>query len=924
MSNRSNSSTTCWKSAFEELTGHVPLPWQERLYEKLVAGEAPRQVDIPTGLGKTMVIVLWLLALVEQRQSGPQVKPLPRRLCYVVNRRTIVDQSTEVVETLREKILNAKKDEGHPLRGLYDTLNEMAVASDGEPLAVSTLRGELADNRLWREDPTRPAIVIGTIDMIGSKLLFSGYGDSHRVRPLHSGLLGCDTLFIHDEAHLTPAFGKLLLRVRDVQNGDGDETVASLPKMEVMELSATLRGGDKDGSTVFGLSNEDRKNKIVKERIHAVKKLYLHPLEKGGKVLQDEVVRRALAYNEKDKAPQRVIIFVQSPIDATKIVSGLQKSLGKESEDRIALLTGQIRGYERDKLLKTPAMEPFLSGNHTEELEKTVYLVSTSAGEVGMDLHADHAICDLTTFDSMIQRLGRVNRFGSKDDLGAQVDVLYEQALDDKEVKGDLKVAVQATLKVFQEKIDGPDGFMDASPAALRAINVPDNAFSPEPDTVELTDILQDFWSQTSINDVPGRPEVAPWLHGLVDDLPETWIAWREEVSVLLNSETVSNKDLTLWFRAHPISSVETLQKPTYQFRNLFQNKSRESTAWVAELCKKDAQLSVILLSASGEAKKIKLQDLVRQPLEFATVVFPVKLGRLSESGAFDEKAKEKVRDVANKPFRRVLLKRDGATFTWQFTGETKSREREGSWTSLSQATRDIANHTKKQFSQKLVIQEAEEGQDDDEVTQAWLLLLKTPNDKRKADQNGSPTVDEHNADVANLAQQMAVALDLREPLIEAFRIAGQYHDAGKSLKIWQKAAGYDPDEKGFQPRAKPASGGVDWRKLGGYRHELDSLIKAERIEEVINHPERDLILHLIATHHGWARPHFPAKAFEYLPATTGRGSLENEPLQDLMLRYVALQERFGHWRLAWLESLLRRADGIASAQYSNDTEEAS
>jgi CRISPR-associated endonuclease/helicase Cas3 len=31
---------------------------------------------------------------------------------------------------------------------------------------------------------------------------------------------------------------------------------------------------------------------------------------------------------------------------------------------------------------------------------------------VGVDLNADDMVCDLTTLDSMIQRLGRINRLG--------------------------------------------------------------------------------------------------------------------------------------------------------------------------------------------------------------------------------------------------------------------------------------------------------------------------------------------------------------------------------------------------------------------------------------------------------------------------------------------------------------------------------
>jgi CRISPR-associated endonuclease/helicase Cas3 len=56
-------------------------------------------------------------------------------------------------------------------------------------------------------------------------------------------------------------------------------------------------------------------------------------------------------------------------------------------------------------------------------------------------------------------------------------------------------------------------------------------ASSPKPATVELTDILLDAWSMTSITEpMPGRPEVGPWLRGIDDELPQTTIAWRAEL----------------------------------------------------------------------------------------------------------------------------------------------------------------------------------------------------------------------------------------------------------------------------------------------------------------------------------------------------------------------------------------------------------
>jgi CRISPR-associated endonuclease/helicase Cas3 len=71
---------------------------------------------------------------------------------------------------------------------------------------------------------------------------------------------------------------------------------------------------------------------------------------------------------------------------------------------------------------------------------------------------------------------------------------------------------------------------------------------------------------------------------------------------------------------------------------------------------------------------------------------------------------------------------------------------------------------------------------------------------------------------------------------------------------------------------------------------------------------DRDLVLHLIAAHHGWARPAIGWQGCEHERPTAAR-----RRAQDVALRYVRLQERWGPWGLAYLETLLRAADQQAS-----------
>src|ERR1700730_3925282 len=122
-----------FESAFELLTGNSPFPWQCALYRRFVDGDVPKSCVLPTGLGKTSVIAIWLIALANHPEK------IPRRLVYVVNRRTVVDQATDEARRFRAQTTG-------DLKQALSNLCAETVRENDPPLAISTLRGQFADN----------------------------------------------------------------------------------------------------------------------------------------------------------------------------------------------------------------------------------------------------------------------------------------------------------------------------------------------------------------------------------------------------------------------------------------------------------------------------------------------------------------------------------------------------------------------------------------------------------------------------------------------------------------------------------------------------------------------------------------------------------------------------------------------------------
>jgi CRISPR-associated endonuclease/helicase Cas3 len=834
MENNLRPKPNSFEKQFNALTGFSPMPWQERLFrEYLREGSIPTSCSIPTGLGKTSIIAIWLSALCH----GGRV---PRRLIYVVNRRTVVDQTTEEVDRY------AKICKEHELFAEF--------RSKYGNLKLSTLRGQFAENGEWCEDPTIPAVICGTVDMIGSRLLFSGYGLGRGKRPLHAGFLGQDSLLIHDEAHLEPAFQKLIELVQMQQQ---QEASVPWPKLKVLELTATSKS-----EPSFQLDEQDYQNELVQTRIDSVKKISLHELSDPKKPAK-ELAAKALEFKDSGMA---ILLFVSS-IEAVLEIQATFAT-GKMANS-VVTLTGTMRGQERDNLVLSQTFRRFLPAPSIDATSGAVYLICTSAGEVGVNISADHMICDLSTFESIAQRLGRLNRFGLRDDSQVHVFHPSEKAWDEKDP---LSVPKQNTLAILKHLVE-QDAI--ASPRALASLpsQLKQDAFAPDPIILVATERLFDAWCLTSITEsMPGRPPVEPYLHGITEyKLPETHFAWRNDVD-LLRHDAVSDMQRRELLDAYPLLPRELLREPSYRaIKHLHSiaNRNPDGIAWLIDNSGNVAQKPMIFF----------LDKANKEAIEGATIVLSPKDGGLNASGMLDG-ASEYANDVSESN-DRIRIIDDGD----------------------SNGQADLLHEV---YSVEIPSSDEEIGP----IMIRWLANRNTGEPvSKKAVEWGV-----HVGDVEHKMLEILSRLDLGDSLNRSLVTAARYHDHGKRRSVFQAVLG----NRNYPNLCLAKSGGRTGLKIEErYRHEFGSLHDLPNAETLgITEEERELVLHLIAAHHGRARPHFPTdEVFD--PQSTP----EIDEVSALLVpqRFARLQKKYGHWGLAYLESLLRASDWSASANPSSE-----
>jgi CRISPR-associated endonuclease/helicase Cas3 len=906
-----------FRQAFEAIQGkgNLPFPWQVQLFQRFCHGDLPSALDLPTGLGKTSVMAIWLLARAFAEEHNRN--RIPRRLVYVVDRRAVVDQATAEAEKLRRFLDATAKD-----------LKARLGVGEGQ-LPISTLRGQHIDNRAWLVDPVIPAIVVGTVDMIGSRLLFSGYGVSAKMRPYHAGLLGADSLVVLDEAHLVPPFEALLRTITgDPERKFGpspDQRDAFVPCFRLMSLSASGLENTTVGDGIFRLSAKDYEHGIVAKRLKAAKRVKLESPVATSE-FSKTVADRAW---ERGADGSRVIVFCNSRGAAEAVYDGLAKRLAKKLKeagdgawskpaDVIEVIVGARRAFERERLARTTIFRRFLPQTAAEAQEKygrfPGFLICTSAGEVGVDLDADHMVCDLVPWERMVQRFGRVNRLGNFEE-GSNIDVfpVISDKDDDAEIEIDAeRIAVWRAPFESERWPADDEGRRDASPGALLRLRedqtfrkLADDATTPPPLRPALTRALVDAWSMTSLKEHTGRPDIQPWLRGWIDDKPQAAIIWRRCLPVRTDAAP-ANKDINEFFEAAPPHTSEILETDTWRVAHWIIGRA------VTTIEKRP--LADPTASPIGQRPALFLLD---QKNELAGE--PWTLARLAR---LEKKENKRQRDAFSRSLTGRILVVLGALsglseegmLDETFDGEPSTIDNEKSWepapTFRVRETGEPKPSEDEEWreSYRLGIDRNDDG---DEAR--WIVVEQRRNQPESEDGRSiaerPQQLAEHHQKVAKAIDTIANGLNVQPPYRRMLEWAARHHDTGKDRDLWQNAMGAPREGR---PYAKTIGG--DGRRLNGYRHEFGTLRNVEvngalAVLDELGEGVRDLALHLVAAHHGEGRPLITAYDPDEPPS-----ALEGRT-REVALRFGRLQKRWGPWGLAWWESLLRAADQQASRE---------
>lgn len=866
-----------FQMAFSRQPDESPFHYQEKLAEELL----PELLNVPTGAGKTAAILgAWLWRRLKNPES------VGRRLIYCLPMRTLVEQTRKVADIAIENLGLENRFSIHTLYG-----------------------GDVSDE--WDIYPEREQIIIGTQDLLLSRALNRGYAMNRFRWAFHFGLFNNDCLWVFDEVQL---FGDGLATTAQLQAfRENVEKFGTFGKTKSLWMSATLDknwlktvdfDAQVDELKLLSLSEADRENDVLKKRLEAVKDLQKAEdkcrLPKG---LAEFVV-------EKHESGTQTLVVVntvqraQEVFDALEKIYAVTEKQSKKSAEpllenqtekpEVKLLHSRFRPAERKKWQK------IFSENNADRI-----IVATQVVEAGVDISSKLLITDLAPFSSLVQRFGRCNRNGEREnakvfwidlplkdkDKGKDYAEKDFEKIDDKKLAELVKPYEIESLKRAKTILET---LASVSPNVLEPLDYAEpfvaNHVLRQRDLIDLFDTTADL----SGFDL----DVSRFVRG--GDERNISIYWRENAEAEINKI----KDALKQNEARETKLPKVSQK-----------KLRE---WNKELSPDREELCSVALFRAKEFLKNK------------------------SAWTFDSLREEFVKVDANNLRTGMIILID--------VKEGGYNNKEG-WHGrpAKKAIEQVGKVELPDIKERGLFDEAV---DDDEQT--FETQIEQKPDGRKKFISYTQTLRAHSLEVKRAAENILDALRLSElnQFSEQIIFAAHHHDLGKAHPVFQatvQKSGENGEPDLAAPLAKAKSGGKHARKK--FRHELASALA------LLEMNRSDLEIYLAAAHHGKVRLSIRAlpgetKPFELgendeytpldkkfargiweddeLPATDlGDGVIFPETILNLdalnlgrnaddrpswLERMINLRDKHGVFRLAYLEAIVRAADVQASA----------
>lgn len=956
--------------------GREPFPWQEALADRVTREGWPEALTVPTGLGKTAVLDIALYALAAQADRAPAERTAATRTFLVVDRRIVVDQAHDRIAKLVDML--EAVDDG-PLVSVAAALRAIGQpdASLGERLVeVVRMRGGATWASRWVRRPDLPAVVIGTVDQFGSRLLFRGYGVGQRRSPMDAALTGCDALLVVDEAHLSAPF---LATVEAVTRCEATADDAVLPQrpLRTVRMSATLA----DARSEQPVSDADRSHPVAGARLRASKRAELVQIPGKPTISEQARAFAALARSHLARPDVRSVAVIVNTVGLARATFDLLRPA-----TAAALLVGRVRGFDREGVSKQ--LMPFRHEADGEDGERDVgpqhVLVATQTVEVGVDIDVDSLVCQAAPLDSLVQRFGRLDRFGRRGVSEATIvafpdreDPVYGERTDTTwTLLSELAEGV-STLGAIPTSIDqleptSVDMGIEDLEGRLAGIDLRP-LVARRPDAPVVLGAVLHAWARTSPLPVPDEP-VAPYLHGTERPPASVSVVWRAV------PQSGDGRDAHRLLRGAiellPVRPEELVEVPIRDVCQFLMGEFQDAAGPDVSVPAAVADGAVDTPAVIGDGVDLSPVTTTRDIRPGRVLVLPTWAGGYDAWGWSGRRDTGPVRDVADDcapgtlRLQRSVLANRGVedkdledAIERLLSAVADEAQDEAPFEELAAAIEGVAPPGLDRLTQyelgglekmptrnRIVVVplgpiHASDGADFERgVLLRWRSSSNLSCDIGDDSDAGSSLVGEpvelgaHCRAVQARAEAISTRLGLDPRLGTAVSLAAVAHDLGKADPRFQ-ALLRDGDRRAVEmsDRLLAKSGrrqgwGSSAGRLAGWppgmRHEALSLTVVEELlrrsgEQV----DAELVRHLVISHHGHGRPLLPARdtkppvPFSVAdPIGSSEGPLDSEGIEgqvdwDHPSSFRRLCQRYGWWGLALLEAVVRAADHCASEE---------